>query len=75
MVGGPRGRQLREVCQVARAQQRRHAGAPTRRVLGGERGAVPELQVPIRPVQGRLHALQVRTVQLPGECSTLLPLG
>ena len=67
VVGGPRGRQLRTVCQVARAQQRRHAGAPTRRVLGGERGAVPELQVPLRPVQGRLHALQVRPMQFSGK--------
>ena len=28
---------------------------------------MPELQVPLRPVQGRLHALQVRAVQFSGE--------
>ena len=66
VVGGPRGPQLRGVCQVGRAQQRRHAGAAAGRLLGGERGAVPELQVPLRPVQGRLHALQVCTVQFSG---------
>ena len=66
VVGGPRGPQLRGVCQVGRAQQRRHSGAAAGRLLGGERGAVPELQVPLRPVQGRLHALQVCTVQFSG---------
>ena len=74
MVGGPRGPQLRGVCQVARAQQRRHAGAAAGRLLGGERGAVPELQVPLRPVQGRLHALQVCTVQFSG-VTTPFPRG
>ena len=67
MVGGPRGRQLRAVRQVAGAEQCRHAGAATGRLPRGARRALPQLQVALLALQGRLHALQVRPVQFSGQ--------
>ena len=67
VVGGARGRQLRAVRQVARAKQCRHARVPAGHLPRGAWRALPQLQVALLTLKGRLHALQVRPVQFPGQ--------